>query len=103
MDIRSFFGGKPAKDNAKPVEKKAGKKRGATAAKKRTALTDEAERSLTPPPKRPRTATVQKKVPIVDVESDVDSDPEEPMNSKYRKNKAAQRIVSSGNRLNLID
>jgi hypothetical protein len=96
-DIRSFFGGAPTNSgkDAEPMEKKT--KKGAKASKKRTVLTDEAGRSVTPPRKRPRTAKVQEKVPLIGLVSDIDSDPEEPLPSKYRKRKKPQRIISSGN------
>lgn len=102
MDIRNFFGGKPGGSSAAPSDKKPStgqidKAKRAPTSKKRAALTDEADQPITPQKKRPRTAKVQEKTSVVNLDLDTDSDSEEPLKSKYRKK--LQHIISSGNHL----
>lgn len=93
-DIRNFFSGTPT--SSVPVPSKASKRKATKQQdNKRTSLTDEAERPITPPTKRPRPSKAKDRRPTpIEVESDIDSEPEEPLSSKYRKK--AKRIVVSG-------
>lgn len=93
-DIRSFFGGAPA--SSAPVtssEKRKATKKAQTATK-RTALTDASEVPITPPKKRPKTVKIEKKSAVIDLDSDINSDPEEPLSSAHRNKQ--KRIIISG-------
>jgi hypothetical protein len=87
-DIRSFFGGTPSNADSKKPEKTG---RGS---KKRTILSDEENRTITPPSKRPRDA----KPSVINISSEIDSDTE--TKSKSRKKKRI--ISSSGNNLTVL-
>lgn len=79
-DIRSFFGGSSSRKEIKKTAKSV-----TSQVKKRTALTDEATRPETPLNKRPKAVSTKKRKLVVD--SDFDSDPENPVSSKFRGTK----------------
>lgn len=85
-DIRSFFSGR-GNFSPKKVKKRAPWKK---APPKRTTLTDASEVPITQLKKRPKTVKTEKKSTVIDLNSDINNDPEEPMSSKQK------RIIISG-------
>jgi hypothetical protein len=106
MDIRDFFNPKPGSSKTQPKAEMSKSKKPASKsvqAKKRTAITDEAQNPITPPAKRPKSAKIPERQAIIELDSDVDSDPEAPLSSKFRnKSKPKSRVIQSGKQLYLL-
>lgn len=93
QDIRNFFGGNGGTSARSAASNK--QKTAMKTATKRTAITDEFKAPVTPAEKRPRTIKVEKTVTIIELDSDINSDPEEPLSFKHRNK--PKRIIVLGN------